>query len=389
MPILRKSLVVELVRNIKAFLNLEAGIVRGEIPASEALRPRREPDGNAAFPRKNPAPGQEEPSPQGQKVRRLRRRLAEKDREIASLRSRLATGRDAPSAAVKPENMVWMFGFGRTGSSWLSDMMADVRGHTRWNEPYVGELFGSAYYLRVGDRMRGRPDYILGDPYEAARARSIRNFILDGADVRFPDLATGGSYLVVKEPNGSIGAPLILKALPESRVILLVRDPRDVVSSALAANRKGSWGSQWQADGAGASLADSDPDGFVRQWSSGYLVTMARSEEAYEAHYGPKVLVRYEDLRSDALGTLRRIYSGLGISVDEEDLTRVVEKHDWDNVPQSEKGENKPRRKATPGGWKQDLTPDQARLVEQTTAPILDRYYPGWANGANTDDGSD
>src|SRR3712207_6950789 len=48
-------------------------------------------------------------------------------------------------------------------------------------------------------------------------------------------------YLVVKEPNGSIGAPLLMEALPESRMILLVRDPRDVAASSIDARRKGGW----------------------------------------------------------------------------------------------------------------------------------------------------
>jgi hypothetical protein len=36
------------------------------------------------------------------------------------------------------------------------------------------------------------------------------------------------------------------------------------------------------------------------------------AKRAYEAHEGPKVMVRYEDLRTDTLGTMRRIYSALG-----------------------------------------------------------------------------
>ncbi len=93
-----------------------------------------------------------------------------------------------------------------------------------------------------------REDYILGDPYREAWIRSLRTFVLEGADARFPELGENG-YLVVKEPNGSVGAPLLVEALPESRVILLVRDPRDVVASLLAAQREGSWGAGEDATG--------------------------------------------------------------------------------------------------------------------------------------------
>ena len=63
------------------------------------------------------------------------------------------------------------------------------------------------------------------------------------------------------------------------------------------------------------------------------------------------MLVRYEELRADTLGTMMRIYSTLGIPVDEEQVARVVEKHSWENIPDEKKGEGKFYRKASPGGW--------------------------------------
>jgi hypothetical protein len=97
---------------------------------------------------------------------------------------------------------------------------------------------------------------------------------------------------------------------------------------------------------------------------------------AYEAHKGRKVLVRYEDLRADTFSEMRRIYSVLDIPVESRDLQRAVEKHTWENVPEREKGRGKFYRRGTPGGWKEDLTPGQAEVVERTTASLLKRFYP-------------
>src|SRR5918994_7918373 len=319
------------VRNVKAFLNLEAGVVRGRVPESGAGT--QGPTGASAAPRPSGA-GQDK------RIEQLRRELRGKDTENARLRSRLAAGCfGLPGGGVKPENMIWMFGSGRTGSSWLSTMMGDLEGHARWTEPYVGELFGSAYYLRAGERMRGRKDYALGDDYREAWINSIRNFVLEGANARFSGLGENG-YLAIKEPNGSIGAPLLAEAFPESRMILLVRDPRDVVSSAMAAQRKGSWGEGWRASGDNGSLADTDPDEFARQWANMYTVSLGNARKAYEVHKGPRAVVRYEDLRTDTLKTMRRLYSKLDIPVGEEEL---------------------------------------ARIVEELTVPILDEFYPEWS----------
>jgi hypothetical protein len=185
-------------------------------------------------------------------------------------------------------------------------------------------------------------------------------------------------YLIVKEPNGSVGAPLLVEALPESRVILLVRDPRDVVASLLAAQREGSWGAGEDA------LADTDPDEFVRQRARMYNASFGKAWEAYEAHRGRKVATRYEDLRYDALGELEKIYSSLVIPIEKEQLRRVVEKHAWENIPERQKGPSKPRRKAKPGGWREDLTLEQAMMVEEVTTSIMNEFYPGWERAGAT-----
>jgi hypothetical protein len=73
---------------------------------------------------------------------------------------------------------------------------------------------------------------------------------------------------------------------------------------------------------------------------------------------------------------MKHICSTLGITVDEDELASAVEKHSWENVPEEDKGEGKFHRKATPGGWKEDLTPEQIETVERITAPVLREYYP-------------
>jgi hypothetical protein len=346
MPRLQQSAVLEVAGDIRAYLRVEVGIIRGEVP------------GPAEVPGRPQDPMYEQ--------------LASRDREISRLRARLAAGEGgATIGGIPPQQFIWVFGVARTGSSWLGAMMGDLEDHATWYEPYVGDVFGYAYYMRAGEQQREREDYILGDPYREAWIRSLRTFVLEGAEARFPGLGENG-YLVVKEPNGSVGAPLLVEALPESRVILLVRDPRDVVASLLAAQREGSWGAGEDA------LADTDPDEFVRQRAMMYDASFGKAWEAYEAHGGRKVAIRYEDLRYDALGGLQKIYSSLHIPVEEERLRRVVERHAWENIPQRQKGPNKPRRKAKPGGWREDLTPEQARIVAEITTPIMNEFYPDW-----------
>lgn len=74
---------------------------------------------------------------------------------------------------------------------------------------------------------------------------------------------------------------------------------------------------------------------------------------------------------------MRRLCHELKLNVSREDLARVVERHAWENIPEEDKGSGKFYRKAQPGSWREDLTPEQAGIVERVTAPLLREFYPG------------
>jgi Sulfotransferase family len=317
-PVFRYRTVFGVVREVRAVLGLEAGITRGALP-----EPARTIAGGGA------------------------------------------------AGGVAPENMIWIFGTGRTGSTWLAAMMEEPEGHDVWFEPRVGTVFDPKRFQHHAGKH-----FIFAAQYRDVWLRSIRNFILDGANARFPEL--GGGYLAVKEPGGSVGAALIMEALPESGMVLLIRDPRDVVASWLDATRKGGWQTRRRGEGgrSAESLAETNPNAFVRRHADAYLQHVGSARRAYEAHDGRKVVVRYEDLRADTLGTMKRMYGELDVPVDEARLARAVEKHAWENIPEEEKGQGKFYRKATPEAWREDLTRRQVKTVERITAPLLEEFYP-------------
>jgi hypothetical protein len=313
-------------RSMKAFLNLEIGVVRAEIQRSSS--------------------------------------------PYDFARARAGAG------PVRAENLVWLFGSGRSGSTWLSSMMGGMDGQIVWSEPWVGALFGNFYYV-TGEKRHQGPHFIMGRHRETW-IRSIRNFVLDAAASTFPDLGRD-QYLVVKEPNGSVGAPLLMEALPESRMLLLARDPRDVVASSLDARREGGWNYEKNKDRAVRQHKpppgrDSVP--FAETRARAYLQGMGNAMRAYDAHPGRKALVRYEELRADAFGAMRRLYGDLEIPVEAGQLKDVIARHSWENLPEEEKGEGRFYRKASPGSWREDLYPAQIEAVERITAPLLAELYP-------------
>jgi hypothetical protein len=300
------------------------------------------------------------------RFKRAWRRAVRKGESLRSLARRSSRG-------VWPENIVWIFGTGRSGSTWLGSMMGGLDGCAMWNEPLVGNLFGNFHYFRVGGRKSGR-QYILGEPYKETWLGPMRDLILGGAAARFPQVI-GGGYLIIKEPNGSIGAPLLMEALPESRMIFLIRDPRDVVASSMDARSEGSWLSERREAQRRTSKPNRNPNVYVRMRANSYVQQIEKTRQAYDAHRGLKVLVRYEDLRADTLQTMKRIYSALEIPVEEAELARSVEKNSWEKIPAEQKGEGKFHRKAKPGDWSEDLTARQARIVEGVAGSLLRELY--------------
>ncbi|HEV8044799.1 MAG TPA: sulfotransferase domain-containing protein, partial [Rubrobacter sp.] len=265
----------------------------------------------------------------------------------------------------------------RSGTTWLQDIMGTLGDAEIWEEPFVGNLFGRFYYEWAQEGQLRARNFILGEPVRAAWTRGIRRFVLEVSKGRFP-MIDEHKEVIVKEPSGSIGAPLLLQALPESKVVLLIRDPRDVAASYLDASHKGAWlynrrSGGWIKD---SELADRDPDEFVRRIAEEYVLHVGNAREAYDTHDGPKALVRYEDLTADTVGTVEKMYARLGITVDGEEIEQAVKQHSWENIPGEEKGSGKFYRKGKAGSWREDLSPGQVKIVEEATAPLLKEFYP-------------
>ncbi len=315
-----------------------------------------------------------------QRFRAVRRRLKDKSHQLLNPNSSSLRRDPVGERRVNPGNIVWIFGNGRSGSTWLSDMMSEMTDHDVWFEPRVDSVFD----LQKLENYSGE-NHILNPRYRGIWLGSARNLVLDMADARFPQI-TQTRYLVVKDPGGSEAAPVIMQALPESRIVLLVRDPRDVVASWLDAARKGGWVNKQRAriGQEGPPLADSDPDTFVKRHARTYLNNVGGASKAYNFHRGRKAVVRYEDLRADALGTMAKLYKELEIPIVAEELSQSTKKHAWERIPEREKGVGKFYRKAAPGGWREDLTPIQARTVENITRPLAGRFYPDLASSEPT-----
>jgi hypothetical protein len=287
----------------------------------------------------------------------LKRRAEQPKRRVGSLKQRVrrfdhrVRKLEARLEHLKParaESIVWIFGSGRSGTSWLANMVSEALEAPLWFEPRLGNVFHANI------------------PKNKGWLPGVRRFVLEGARHRFGK----PQRLVIKETSGCIGAPILSEALPESRLLVIVRDPRDVVASWLDAKRKEGWSTTYKR-----VVRKGDPDSLAIFLSKRYKVNVEHALAAFESHRGPKALIFYEELRNNTTETLARALLDLGLDVSSERVEAVATQHAFERVPAEEKGPGKFRRKAQPGSWREDLTPKQVAAIEEITAPILRRFY--------------
>lgn len=253
----------------------------------------------------------------------------------------LSTSRDTPTSLESIESQTaWIIGCGRTGSTWLAEMLGDLPKIRRWHEPYFGRLFR---------HVHERPDELDRNSSFFARRqqrvwlKGLRELFFAVGRDRFPQL--GHHALVVKEVNAPEIYPWIHAVFPNSRMILLARDPFDVFDSYLDLQRPGSWNERF-----GNSNGDPlDPDN-ARRTATHIAKTMAIAIDAYEAFPSSQRLwLTYENLLQNPQRGLLKCAELLGRTVESEQIERAVERHRFENYKQT--GRLEFRRQGQVGGW--------------------------------------
>jgi hypothetical protein len=280
------------------------------------------------------------------------------------------------------DRLTWIFGSSRSGSTWLLRMLSSLEGVVPIDDPHLGHHLGvwrpislawaTAEHppeLTTLDRLKHDKDgYLFCDRYRDAWEPALRQLIVDRFDAQVADAAvTGEPAVVVKEP-GSHVADLVLSLFPRSRMIFLLRDGRDVVDSWLAAYRTGSWA----LDEGAFPVTDDGREALVRWQSAVWAFRTDVVQRAFAAHPADRrVLVRYEDLVADPQHELARLCAYLPVDASADTLAEVAAAHAFEAVPPVARGEGKEIRSATPGGWRENLTPDEHDVMHEVMGPKL------------------
>lgn len=265
---------------------------------------------------------------------------------------------------------VFVVGCPRSGTTWVQLLLAE---HPEVVTAPETQIF--AYYLDHFQRQ-WRHEHegpaaeeqgtvglsrLLSDQEFDALCRATALRVLRRIATRNPDAGT----VVEKSPRHALHVEWIHRLFPEARFLHVIRDPRDTVSSLIAAGR--SWGRGWAPQG---------PVDAARRWTQN--VGSALQGRDFGQLYSE---IRYEDLKQDAAAAVQGIYRWLELRSDDELCERAAEACRLNRLQVAADGEERPLpgedspdgffRKGEAGGWKDDLSRDQVRVVEHICRDLM------------------
>ncbi len=291
----------------------------------------------------------------------------------------------AANSPAFESRLVWIFGSPRSGSTWLLRILSEHDAVVPVDEPllgfylspFVSDLPGTdARAMDVSTftwrRVQATEDaQFFAEEFADVWLRGLARLTRERFYAHVARKARGPGprrrYVVIKEPNGSQSADVIMRALPRAKLLFLLRDGRDVVDSELAANLPGAWVSQEFPGLRG--IDEEDRLGFVVQSAQKWLWRTEIVQEAIARHPGPTVVVRYEELLQAPAPGLRRILDWLGLAVGDSELTTWIERNDFERMPRIGPGEF--WRSASPGAWRENLRPEERDAVQELLGPKL------------------
>ena len=287
---------------------------------------------------------------------------------------------------MQENRLAWIFGSSRSGSTWLLKMLSDLEGVVPVDDPHLGHHLGVWRPIPLAwaacddppelstllDVKAEESGYFFAERHREAWWEPLRRLITarfeaEAAEVGIADPERAAAF-VVKEP-GSHVAPFLAELFPESKVIFLLRDGRDVVDSWLDAYSDGSW-----AIPGGAFPVNEDGRIPLIKWLSEVWAYRSRAvKQAYDSRGdGDRIQIRYEELRSETETCMEGICAMVGI--DSGRVAEVVENHRFEKLPSGKRGRRSFTRQARPGGWRDNLSAVEQQAMHEAMGEALREF---------------
>ena len=266
---------------------------------------------------------------------------------------------------------LFIIGSPKSGTTWLQIMIGahplvcttvELTLYSRYTAPWIKAWKGEADSIKRGRWNQGLPFLWTEDEFYDF----LREFI---GKVYERVVATNpqATHILDKHPGYSMYVEDINKILPNARFIHIIRDGRDVAGSMVAARKKIGYGT--------GTISESSAAWQEHIWA-------ARKARQYHGRY---LEVRYEDLLTTGVDTLKTVFDFCGLSISIEDIAAIVDAHQFEKMKakrqsadQRVKTNAASYRKGKAGSWQEDMDPMQRYLFDEIAGDLL--HELGYAN---------
>ncbi|HZP80750.1 MAG TPA: sulfotransferase [Chthonomonadaceae bacterium] len=267
---------------------------------------------------------------------------------------------------IDDANLCWIFGAGRSGSTWLLELLSHLEDTRVWHEPYF-EVF---YHLYKDPGDLNRDGAFFSNAYRAVWTEGARHLFLAVAKARYGDLGLD-TKLVIKDVNAPSLCPFFSEVFPRSRYLLLLRDPFDILDSYIDMQRPGSWNPTFNAAKFGQELSLER----IRSTAEHIRKDFSMSVSGYDLVASDlRIQVRYEEMLAQPVENLARCAEFLGVPTpSQEELQRIVEARSFDKHEAT--GRQQFRRFGKAGIWQTsgNFTPEVTAVAQEVLGDLRAR----------------
>jgi hypothetical protein len=313
-------------------------------------------------------------------------------RPVATLHGRRSRGVLGDEGGMQP---LLVTTIGRTGSQMLLSMLdshPEIVSYPPWaTETRVTSYWADVFYALAGPRsymqavtseIRGT-NWWLGDwqpfeePFEdrallewlgTAQVEHTARFCRERIDAFYERLASGDStgkrYFAEKcVPSQPSYAGILSELYADGKEVILVRDPRDVLCSMLAWNKRFGLGSF------GRDTAEDETD-FVR----GFMARQVRLlERSWKRRSDKAFLLRYEDVVSDPRETSRKLLAYLELNTGDGAVDALLGAITPRTTEQLDHGTSASAHDSI-GRWRRELDPGLVSLCDDLFGRALETF---------------
>jgi len=238
------------------------------------------------------------------------------------------------------------------------------------DEPYLGQHLGIITDRR-GDEIvtnfeihHDREDYLFSEKYKMIWSYYLRKLILARLYSQF---GNSQKPIIINDlPIANFASNVIAEVTPNSKVLIFVRDGRDVVNHKAASLIPLGKGLQM-----GLSFFSQDNRiEFLKMESRKWAKMVSILLDIKNTHDESFVkVIRYEDLLVDPLKELKKIFQFIGIQTDENAIIKLASK--------TQKSFEATTKKLKLLFWKKDLSNEEQTVIEQIMKESLQKlnYY--------------